>query len=340
MPARRNYPNELMELVKKKRVELISVNGESNKNGSFENIKREHRCIFKCIKCEKKHNKTVRQILEISGFYCEECTLKNAQIKIKETNIERYGVENPGQSEEVRAKMKETNMERYGVEHILQSEEVKAKMKETNMERYGVENPFQCPEVKAKMKETNIERYGVENPGQSEEVKAKIKETNIERYGVEHTLQSEEVRAKIKETNIERYGVEHPMQNAEIFHKSVKYSFKKKEYAFPSGKRVTVQGYEPQALDILIKQEYNEDDIITAQTDVPEIWYETDDGKKHRYYVDIYIKSENRMIEVKSRYTYDNKKEENHLKQQASKDAGYKHEIWILSKDGNIDETI
>ena len=294
MPARRNYPNELMELVKKKRVELISVNGESNKNGSFENIKREHRCIFKCIKCEKKHNKTVRQILEISGFYCEECTLKNAQIKIKETNIERYGVENPGQSEEVRAKMKETNMERYGVEHPLQSEEVKAK----------------------------------------------IKETNIERYGVEHTLQSEEVRAKIKETNIERYGVEHPMQNAEIFHKSVKYSFKKKEYAFPSGKRVTVQGYEPQALDILIKQEYNEDDIITAQTDVPEIWYETDDGKKHRYYVDIYIKSENRMIEVKSRYTYDNKKEENHLKQQASKDAGYKHEIWILSKDGNIDETI
>jgi hypothetical protein len=38
------------------------------------------------------------------------------------------------------------------------------------------------------------------------------------------------------------------------------------------------------------------------------------EGETHRYYPDIYIKSENKVIEVKSTYTFNKEKEKNLLK--------------------------
>lgn len=51
--------------------------------------------------------------------------------------------------------------------------------------------------------------------------------------------------------------------------------------------------------------------------------------KKHRYYVDCFIKSQNRCIEVKSIWTAEKGKDVIFLKQKVLKDAGYKCEIWI-----------
>ena len=60
---------------------------------------------------------------------------------------------------------------------------------------------------------------------------------------------------KIKQTNLERYGVEYPQQNPEIAEKASKNSYRKKTYILPSGKQILCQGYEPLALDKLIKEE-------------------------------------------------------------------------------------
>ena len=65
---------------------------------------------------------------------------------------------------------------------------------------------------------------------------------------------------------------------------------------------------------------------------MPEIWYYTNDNNKHRYFCDIFIPSENKLIEVKSEYTFEIQKEINLLKQKASRDLGYDHEIWIIDK--------
>ena len=135
---------------------------------------------------------------------------------MKETNLERYGVEYTFQSEEVKDKIKQTNLDRYGVEYSFQADEVKEKIKETLLEHYGVEYPGQSEEIKEKIKQTNLERYGVENPLQSEEIKEKTKQTNLERYGVECSFQSEEVKEKIKQTVLERYGVERISQSEDI----------------------------------------------------------------------------------------------------------------------------
>jgi hypothetical protein len=154
----------------------------------------------------------------------------------------------------------------------------------------------------------------------------------FKKYGCEYSFQSELVKSKTKKTCFEKYGCEHPFQNPEIMEKNIKSSFSKKEYIFPSGRIDKIQGYENFALDeLIINEEINETDIITGTTNVPEIWYNDNEGKKHRHYVDIFIPSQNRCIEVKSEWTYNKQINSVSFKKQAAKDLGYKYEIWIYN---------
>lgn len=57
-----------------------------------------------------------------------------------ETNIERYGSENPFGSDLIKERIAETNLERYGVPYTQQSEVVRNKTVATCRERYGVDN--------------------------------------------------------------------------------------------------------------------------------------------------------------------------------------------------------
>lgn len=59
--------------------------------------------------------------------------------KAVKTFLEKYGVDNPRKSKEVREKIKETWIEKYGVDHPAKSEVVKQKMRQTCLDRYGVE---------------------------------------------------------------------------------------------------------------------------------------------------------------------------------------------------------
>jgi hypothetical protein len=94
-----------------------------------------------------------------------------------------------------------------------------------------------------------------------------------------------------------------------------------------------IQGYEPYALDELVHT-FNEDEIITGSGSVPEIWYDDDEGLKHRHFVDIFIPSQNKCIEVKSTWTAEKKKDNIFKKQQAGKQLGYNYEIWIYNSKG------
>jgi hypothetical protein len=237
------------------------------------------------------------------------------------------------QNTEVREKGKATNLEKYGVENPSQSDEIKEKKIATCFKNHGVGCSLQSEEIKEKIKETNLEKYGVEYASQNEEIKEKIKATNLEKYGVEYALQSEEIREKSKATCLEKYGVEYPMQNAEVMEKSSKNAYKSKEYSYPSGAIIKMQGYEHFALDELL-QTLPEHEIVTGSKNVPEVWYEDEQGKRHRYYVDIFIPSQNRCVEVKSTWTFKKKQRIVYLKQQALKDAGYKCEIWVYNAKG------
>jgi hypothetical protein len=142
-----------------------------------------------------------------------------------------------------------------------------------------------------------------------------------------------------KQTCLNKYGVENPQQVPEIAYKQSKNSYKRKKYIFPSGNQIYCQGYEPFALDNLINEDkLLESDIVTGCKNVPIIWYNDESGKTHCHYVDIFIPSQNRLIEVKSTWTAEKKKDNIFLKQEAGKKLGYLYEIWVYNNKGNIVE--
>jgi hypothetical protein len=65
-----------------------------------------------------------------------------------------------------------------------------------------------------------------------------------------------------------------------------------------------------------------------------ELWYNDESGKKHRHYVDIFIPTLNKCIEVKSTWTKEKKKDCIFLKQKAAKELGYIYEIWVYDRKG------
>lgn len=280
---------------------------------------------------------------------------KDVKNKIKNTNIERYGVENTFQNEDIKIKIKESIICKYGVEHISKSKIVADKKQQTNIEKYGVENPMRNEEVKEKLKQTNLKKYGVEYSLQNQEVRNKQKFTNLQKYGVEFTFQSELVKEKIKETllkkygvknisklsefrnkaeetMLERYGFRHSSQNPYISEKQ--FANSNKLYKFPSGKIITLQGYENIALDKLLNT-YDENEILNKRNEVPHIQYEHN-KKLHYYFPDIFIPKDNLIIEVKSTYTYKNHLIKNILKAHAVRKLNYNYEIWIFDNKKNL----
>lgn len=87
--------------------------------------------------------KSVRFIDKSRGYkvYCsQDC--KNSDEgkglfnqKLQNTYLERFGVQNPFQDENVKQKIKETCLERYEYEHACQNEKIKQKTRETCIKR-------------------------------------------------------------------------------------------------------------------------------------------------------------------------------------------------------------
>lgn len=285
--------------------------------------------------CKNIFEKPFRQLLKIGG-YCKNCSKENGKIKIKETTFSHYGVDCALKSQVIRDKSNVTHLLKYGVIHNSQLDKIKQQKKDKSIEKYGVEYPLQSHEIREQIKKTNIEKYGVENPQQNQEIKEKVIQTNIEKYGANCYFQTEEFKNKSIETNLEKYGVVHHSQNSNIADKMLKGSYNKKQYSLPSGNVINYQGYENFAFDELLNiEKINETDIVVNRKDVPTIWYNDKNGKKHRHYVDFYIKSQNRCVEVKSTWTINQDKNNVFEKQTAAIDLGYKYDIWIFNNKGN-----
>jgi len=358
-----------MEKNKKHRISynydyLKSFCNENNlllrKDYSNDNITRETFIEIKCMgeNCENICNKKFVNLVANKNFGCIDCAPKLKLLKTKNTCIIKYGVDCSFKFKAVNDKIKQTMINKYGCEHALQSTIFKNKFKQTCIEKFGTENPTLNQAVKNKVKQTCIKKFGVENPFQSEEIKNKIKIYNLNRYGFECNSKSEElkskykqtclekygtyshtkdagVKEKIKQSNMSKYGVENVMHNTDVMEKSSKNAYKLKEYIFPSGKIIKIQGYEKYAIDYLLKNDnIKENDIITGPKNVPVIWYNDESGKKHRHYVDIFIPSQNRCIEVKSTWTTEKKKDIIYLKKQAAIELGYNYELWIYNRKG------
>jgi len=285
--------------------------------------------------CQNDFNKPFRELLKING-YCENCSKNIGKGKIKETNLKNFGFDNPMKNEKIKEKQKHTMVEKYGVEHNSQLEEIKIKKSNTFMSNFGFTNNLKSPQIREQIKQTNIQKYGFENPQQNKEIKEKTMDTNLKIYGCKSPTGNLIVQQKIQQTNLKRYGVLHHSQNAEVADTMLKNAYNKKSYTLPSGKIIYYQGYENYALDELLHiEKIDENSIITNRKDVPEIWYNDKNNKRRRHYVDFYIPSQNRCIEVKSTWT-NQAKNSVIEKQKAAQKLGYIYDVWIYDKNGNI----
>jgi len=115
-------------------------------------------------------------------------------------------------------KIKNTCLEKHGIENYVNPD----KGKKTKFDEYGDENYNN----RKKSENTCLIKYGVKHVSQNEKVRKKKIETCLRNHGVEYSFQSSELREKTKQTCLNKYGVEHHMQNAEIFNKAKKSGYK------------------------------------------------------------------------------------------------------------------
>jgi hypothetical protein len=281
---------------------------------------------LQCEAIKEKRKKTC-----LIRYNCEHVfQAKIIREKIINSYIKHYGVSNPLQSEIIKIQSKKTCLKKYGFLYSSQSIIPKQKMIDTNIKRYGVSSVMKLQIFKDKRNNTNIKKYGVSSVMKLQIFKDKRNNTNIKRYGVSSSIKLQYFKNKREQTCLKKYGVKHVAQ-AKIPFKSFQY----KKYIYPCGIIVQVQGYEPFALNDLIKEGYVSLDIITCRSKVPDIWYNDNNGKSHRYFVDIYIPKINKMIEVKSEYTLNKYKENVLLKANECVKQGYDYEIWIYDYNGN-----
>ena len=122
---------------------------------------------IQCDCCGKIATRIHRAITDTRKAFgmdlCPECSKEKTQEKIKAINLEKYGVEYPMQSTEIKEKAKATSREHYGTDYSFQNKDVNKKAREAFKEKYGEDNPLKVQTIKEKEKKTNLEKYGVEN---------------------------------------------------------------------------------------------------------------------------------------------------------------------------------
>lgn len=214
--------------------------------------------------------------------------------------------------------------------------------------------------AKKKRIKNNRKKYGVDHTSQLESSKAKSRETKKERYGNEFYSNNKEtteknrnktkkeqnkINNKRRRTNKKKFGVECIFQLPENGTKSKKSNASGKDYIMPSGKIVGIRGYENFALDELFSIGYLENEILfddrTTEFILPEFKYINANDHVSKYYPDIYIPKENKIIEIKSQWWWDgngsvkykSRLYNNEQKAKATTKDGYKYEVWIFNED-------
>ena len=239
-------------------------------------------------------------------------------------------------------KRQATSMKRYGTQFYATTEDCKERIKQGNMTKYGVEHTLQVPEFRAKGRQTMMELYGVEYPLQSEEFRRQARETNVEVYGFENPMQSPITQAKAAATNTVKYGGPSPMHDPTVFVRQQKAGFKFKVYTSPSGMQFDLQGYERFAFEYLLSIGYQESAISVVTSDKPVIDWFDGDGKKHKYYPDLFLQATGHVIEVKSTWTLYNTEWYNiNLKKcEATVEAGWLFSFIVFDQKGKLVETL
>lgn len=232
---------------------------------------------------------------------------------------------------EVREKFSETEKEKLEKNPLMYSERAK-KTKETMITKYG-EHYMSSEERKIR----SIDKYGVEHPMKHDQVVSNLEKSIFLKYGVNNYAKTDEFSQKRKSTNLEKYGVEYPMQNEQSLIKNQKRRIKTEQLL--TGEIIQFQGYENVAIKELLKS-FSIMEINFNRKNIPHIlYYNQISNSTKRYFPDIFIPKLNKIIEVKSEWTFGHLNPNPHdlkvnlIKFKTCLEQGFSFEFWICNKN-------
>jgi len=284
-------------------------------------------------------------------FCSKSCSLSNRDPEIRKQLGKEYSENWKLKTEQEKENIKRARIkgvkDKYGVDHNWKIPGAQKKKEETFLKKYGYKVPSKNLNVKKKMIMTNQERYGHNSPLQNEDVKAKCVITSLENWNVPNPMQSRIVQDKVlkasRMTYLRKYGSENPYDDEEFmtqwllkFNDSIHKSFIFKEYEFPSGRIIKVQGYENFLLDFLVEH-FSEDEIIVNYEIIKTVGiikYVDEHGKTRNYIPDILL--DNIIYEVKSEWTYKNNIENTWKKGEGCELAGFTFILCIVDNDKKL----
>ena len=294
----------------------IECNGA---NGIFSPTKQKHICK-KCNNLEKKA-KTEKTCIDKYGV--------KSNLLLKESREKANAWHKTDESRKLKSKIIKNAWEcnkknwKENIKKSHNTEDYKEKMRDI-----AIENNFQ-ERLYTKSSRSDIMKKRWENKDYKESQSKAVKEwwDSPDSKDIRKKFSSKQHRDKLSRIGLSLWETE------DHINKMLKSFFRKKEYSLPSGKKVKVQGYEDKALDILLK-EYKECDIIIDYNNIKkligEIRYEYNERKNRLYIPDFYIVPTNTIIEVKSEWTYNYKKEKNDCKEKRCKEMGLNFKFMIL----------
>lgn len=226
-------------------------------------------------------------------------------------------------------KRQEKCLTETGFTHHMKNPKIVERISDERLERTGYRHQWADPAIIEQRRLDYKDKTGYDNPGQNPEVQLKMANTLEMKTGFRHNFADPTIIAKGKITSMKNWGVLYPMQHPAVFTKQQHSAKSYKTYISETGRKIIYQGYELVAIKVLLEN-YEEDDIITDRYQIPEIWYEFN-SELRRYFPDIYIQSQNLIIEVKSIFTFEQEETSNLLKRQACLNLGYNFKFWICS---------
>jgi hypothetical protein len=103
-----------------------------------------------------------------------------------ETNLLKYGVDNPMKVDNIKEKVKKTNLDKWGVEHYTQTNQYKERIVSINREKWGVDWYQQSIDFKEKSASKSLEKWGVDHHMKSKKFIKKLKKNNLDKWGVDN----------------------------------------------------------------------------------------------------------------------------------------------------------
>lgn len=150
----------------------------------------------------------------------------NMKYKVYYQNIKKYN-DNKYHCKKCKyLRIKKTNLDKYGVENVMHLDSIKNKMINTQSKRFNDINDMNYRN-KEKMNNNIIEKYGsLETYYNSINEKKKL--TCLKKYNVDNVMKVDKIKEKGQQTCFNKYGEKNPMLIKEFIEKSVKKSLSKK----------------------------------------------------------------------------------------------------------------